>query len=333
MDNSTTEIDDQPNYQLHRIKFSILLIFQIPACILTLLIFAFFIKNTRLLSISHNQALLILLVVNFIQLSVTLPMNLNFYANSVVSPATPTFCQWWTFIEFTLYVTSEYLIATISVQRHMLVFNSHAMRVRWMRWLLYLVPLIISLTYPGIFYLFSIIFYPCDGQQYDYTANVCGFTPCYLLFNKVLGTFDWSVNNGVPMLINALANVLLVVRVIRHKRQQNRNVSWKQQRRMTIQLFWISSLYLIAWSPCLVVGLIQILGYPTFMASIQTNYFLDLIYVVCLFLPWVILGLLPELSTWLKSMICCRRPMANLVATTSASINGATRTRIHPSHA
>ena len=119
-----------PRSGLHRIKFSILLIFQIPAYILTLLIFAFFIKNTRLLSISHNQALLILLVVNFIQLSVTLPMNLNFYANSVVSPATPTFCQWWTFIEFTLYVTSEYLIATISVQRHTLVFNSHAMRVQ-----------------------------------------------------------------------------------------------------------------------------------------------------------------------------------------------------------
>ena len=330
MDKTTVETTDHPQSQLHRIKFSILLTFQVPAYILSLLIFAFFIKNTRLLSISHNQALLVLLVVNFIQLTITLPMNLHFYAVSAVVPSTPTFCQWWTFIEFSLYVTSEYLMATISVQRHMLVFNAHVMRVCWMRWLLYYSPLIFSLTYPGIFYLGAIIFYPCDGSQYDFTSNVCGFTPCYLLFNKVLGTFDWAVNNGVPMVINALANVLLVVRVIRHKRQQNRTVSWKQQRRMTVQLFWISSLYLIAWSPCLVVGLVQILGYPTFMASIQTSYFLDLIYVVCLFLPWVILGLLPELDNWLKSF-CGLNRVRNVVSTTSTNLHTTHPTRVHPS--
>jgi hypothetical protein len=156
-----------------------------------------------------------------------------------------------------------------------------------------------------IFYVFAILLYPCDGTQWDYTNNLCGFADCYLLFNKVFGTFDWSVNNGLPMVVNALANIMLIVRVVRQKRRQQRPVKWKQQRRMTVQLFCISSLYLVAWTPCLIVGLVQILGFPTFLAEIQTDYLLDLIYIVCLFLPWVYLGLFPELSIWIKTLCRC----------------------------
>jgi hypothetical protein len=196
-------------------------------------------------------------------------------------------------------------MATVSVQRHMLIFNGHVLRIRWMRIVLHDLPLLFCLTYTMIFYFFAIILYPCDGSQWDYTNNLCGFADCYLLFNQVLGTYDWSVNNGLPMVFNALANILLIVRVVKQKRRQQRPISWIQQRRMTVQLFCISSLYLIAWSPCLIVGLVQILGYPTFLAEIQTDYFLDLIYVVCLFLPWVCLGLLPGLLVWIKTLAHC----------------------------
>ena len=297
---------------LHRVKFSVFLLLQIPALLLTLFIFVFFIKHQHLMRAPHQRALLLLLLVNFLQLSVTLPLTERFYHLGSIVPPSPTFCTWWTFIEFTLYVTSEYLMATISVQRHMLVFHSHVLRVHWKCMLLHHLPLFFCLIYPMVFYLITIIFYPCDGSQWDYTNNLCGFADCYLVSNKVLGTFDWSMNNGLPMIINALANVLLVVRVIRQKYRQQRSISWRQQRRMTVQLSCISSLYLIAWLPCLTVGLVQILGYPTFMAPIQTDYFLDLIYVVCLFLPWVCLGLLPELLTWIKGLLHCGQ-MRNVV--------------------
>jgi hypothetical protein len=301
--------DDQTfvdtKFVLHRIKFSILLTLQIPAYALSLLIFYFFMKNRTIVQVPHNRALLILLLVNFIQLSFTLPLNLHFYSIGYINPANPTFCTWWTFFEFTLYVTSEYLMATISVQRHMLIFHAHVLRIRWKCIVLHHLPLIFCLTYPMIFYIFAILLYPCDGTQWDYTNNLCGFADCYLLFNKVLGTFDWSVNNGLPMVIDVLANITLIIRVIRQKRRQQRPVTWKQQRRMTLQLLCISSLYLAAWSPSLIVGVVQILGFPTFLAQIQTDYFLDLIYIVCLFLPWVCLGLLPELLAWIKTLFCC----------------------------
>lgn len=283
---------------LYHIKFSILLALQIPALILSLLIFVFFWKHHAIRRAPQNQALLILLIVNFIQLAFDLPFSLHFYYLGFVSPNTPTYCTWWTFFSFILYVTGEYLMATISVQRHMIVFNKHLLQARRIRILLYNIPLLFCLIYPLIFYIFAIILYPCDGTQWRPTDNACGYADCYLVYDTVLGTFDWVVNNGLPMVINTLANVTLVIRVVRQKRRHQRRILWRQQRNMTRQLFCVSSLYIVAWTPCLTVGLVQILGYPDFLAQIQTDYFIDLIFVICLFLPWICLGLIPELKRW-----------------------------------
>ena len=286
---------------LHRIKFSLLLALQIPALFLSFLIFYFFLKNRAILQTPQNCALFILLTVNFFLLSVVLPFSIHFYALGYVNPATSAYCTSWTFLCYTLYVSSEYLMATISVQRHMLVFHSHVLRIRWMRVVFHHLPLIFFLIYPAIFYIFAILIYPCDGTQWDYTNSVCGFANCYLVYNKVLGAFDWAFNNGFPVLIIVFANALLVMRVIKQKRQQQRRLRWKQQRRMTVQLFYIASLYMISWIPSLIVALVQILVDPTFLVEVQANYFIEFINVVCFLLPWMCIGLIPELLRWIKT--------------------------------
>ena len=316
MENSSTQVFVEENYVLHRVKFAVILSFHIPASTLNLIILMFFVKNYRTLRSPQYPALLILLILNFIQLSSTLPLDVRFYYLGYVSPATPSFCTFWTFIEFTLNEVSEYLMATISVQRHMLIFNGHVLRIRRMRFIFHHLPLLFCLTYPAIFYLFAILLYPCDGTQYDYSNNICGLATCYLVYDKVLGTLDWSVNNGLPMVIDVSANVLLIARVIRQKRRQNQPLPWRKQRRRTVQLFCLSSLYLVAWSPCFVVSLVQILGYPTFLARIQTDYFIDLIYLVNLFLPWVCLGLIPEFLAWIKVLCHCGKPTNRVTAVT-----------------
>ncbi|CAF4979084.1 unnamed protein product, partial [Rotaria socialis] len=52
--------------------------------------------------------------------------------------------------------------------------------------------------------------------------------------------YDWAANNGSPAIVIMLANFALVLRVIRHKRRQQGGYSWKKQRRMTLQLVFIS---------------------------------------------------------------------------------------------
>ena len=290
MESSSVQTLAQENYLLHRVKFSVILSLQIPAFAFNLLIFVFFIKNRRTLQSPQNPALLILLMVNIIQLSVTLPLDVRFYFLGYVSPATAGFCTFWTFLEFTLNEVSEYLVATISVQRHMLIFSGHILRIRWKRIVFHHLPLLFCLIYPAVFYLFAILLYPCDGTQYDYSNNICGLATCYLVFDKVLGTLDWSVNNGLPMVIDVSANILLIARVIRQKVRRNQPLSWRKQRRMTVQLFCLSTLYI--------------------------DHFLDLIYLVNLFLPWLCLALIPELLPWIKVVCHCRQPRNRVAAST-----------------
>ena len=307
------EIFDYRRWILHRVKFSVLLILQIPAFFLSLLIFYYFLTNHHALQIPQNRSLLILLSVNFIQITVLVTFSIHFYAVGSVNPPVPFYCTMWTFIAYTLYGMSEYLIATISVQQHMFVFNSLALRVRWRRILYHYLPLIFFLIYPPIFYTFAILVYPCDGTQWDYTSTICGFANCYLLNDRILGPFDWLVNVGSPMVINAIANALLILRVIRQKHQQRR-LRWGQQRRLTLQLFCLSIIYFIGWTPSLFVGVVQILGHPTFLTEIQTDYFIELANTICLFLPWICLGFLPDLLRWIKIRCwLCRPP--NRIAT------------------
>jgi hypothetical protein len=265
---------------------------QIPAFVLTVFIFAFFITHRASLKILQNQALLVLLILTFVQLVADLPMPISFYYRGYVTPATAAYCTWWSFFEFTLDVANEHLMAIISVQRHILIFQPHILQVLYKRCLLYYLPLAIGILFPTIFYIIIIVFYPCDGTQWDFTSNGCGYAECYFLYNKVLSTVDWLINNGLPLVIIILANVTLVIRVINQKRRRQQTIPWRKQRRLTLQLLLISCLYVFAWLPGFIIGICQELISSSFFAQIQTDYTTDMFYLVCLLLPWVCLGLL-----------------------------------------
>ena len=122
-------------------------------------------------------------------------------------------------------------------------------------------------------------------------------------------TFDWAANNGFPILIIALANFGLVLRVIGEKHRRQQVVSWRKQRRMTVQLLSISCLYFFTWFPNLCIGVVQQLFIPGFLLQVQFDYVFDLTYLICLFLPWICLGLFPQLIQWMKTHLL-RRPGA-----------------------
>ena len=293
------ETVDNYAFILRRVKFILLITLQIPAITLTLFMFAFIIKDRTFLAKLQNQPLVILLIINFLSLTIDLPMPIHFYSLGYVNPATAAYCTWWTFFEYSSNLISELLMAAISIQRHILIFQSHILQVRFKRYLLYYLPLVLSVIYPIIFYLFAIVIYPCDGTQWDYTSNVCGNANCYLVYDPVLSTYDWIVDVGLPIVVIILANVALVIRVIKQKYRHHEAFSWRKQRRMTLQLLSISSLYLIAWLPSVIIGVIQEFNSWSFYAQIQSDYTLNLIYLVCPLLPWIYLGLMPKFTKWI----------------------------------
>ena len=291
---------------LYQVKFGVLLFIQVPSMITSLLIFWFFATHRRLLREPRHQALFLLLAINFLQLTFDLPMPMHFYRIGYIAPATPAYCTWWTFFEYNLEVTTAMLMATNSIQRHILIFHEHLLRIPWTCSLIHYLPLLICLVYPVTFYLIVIVFYPCDGTQWDYSSNVCGYANCHLVYNRVLATFDWTAHNGLPTVVIMVANATLILRVVNQKRRHQQRIVWKKQRRITVQLLSISALFLIAWLPSLIIALVQQLINPNFLVEVQKDYMLDLLYSMCLFLPWICLRQLPRASRWLRKQLCRR---------------------------
>ena len=186
----------EDKYIVHRVKFALYLILEIPSILISLLIFIFFLTHQTAVRIRQNQAPLLLLIVNFVQMTMNLPMVIHYNRLGHISPATVTYCIWWEFIEYTLNASGEILMSIISIQRHLLIFHGYLFHNRFYRYLFHHIPLLFGIIYPILFYLFVLLFYTCDGTLLDYTLNQCGMAACYLVYSKVLGTFDWAVNNG-----------------------------------------------------------------------------------------------------------------------------------------
>ncbi|UJR38533.1 hypothetical protein I4U23_031201 [Adineta vaga] len=307
MSNSTTEIFFDEKHIMHQVKFAILLTLQIPSLVLSLLILIFFSIHRSILRARQNQALFVLLIINFIQVTFDLPMVIHYNHLGRVSPATHAYCTWWTFLEYTLNGAGEMLMATISIQRHIIVFNAGAFKIRSFRYLFHHLPLLICIIYPIILYLIIIVFDSCDGTQWDFNANVCGLANCFMVYNKPLAAADWGVNNGFPIIVITVANVALIIRVVRQRIRCHGSVSWRKQRKMTLQLLSISCLYIIAWFPGIIVAIIQHLVLPTFLLEIQIEYIFYLTYMICLFIPWICLGLFPEFIKWIWNGITPRK--------------------------
>jgi hypothetical protein len=313
MNISSMETFEDPQFALHRAKFIIFITLQIPAILLTLFIFTFFLTHRTVLKNLQNQSLLVLLIANFMQLTIDISMHVHFYYFGYIIPATAGYCTWWTFCGYTLLLIGAYLMVTISIQRHTLIFQPQIFHVRFKRYILYYLPLLLSIIYPILFYMIAIFFYPCDGTQWDFTASVCGYANCYLVYNKVLSTFDWAGNTGLSIIVICVANMTLIVRVIKQKLRRQQLVTWKKQRRMALQMLGISSLYITSWLPALIVAVIQQLISPSFLAQIQADYIIDLIYLPCLLLPWACLSLLPELTKWLWKFLRCGILAGNVI--------------------
>jgi uncharacterized membrane protein YhaH (DUF805 family) len=64
-----------------------------------------------------NHAILLVLVVNFIEMAVDQSLLLNFLRTGLVSPSTPSLCLFWLFIDAYVYDTGIFLMSWASMER------------------------------------------------------------------------------------------------------------------------------------------------------------------------------------------------------------------------
>lgn len=276
------------------LKFILLLILQIPAICISIIIFIYFIFHRNIRSKSENHVWLVLLTINFLQLIVDLPMPLSFYNLGKVWPVNDSYCVWWTWYEYSLNAVSLILMSWASVQRYFFIFYPRfLLGSSWKKWIYHYIPIILCISFPLLWYMIQVVISPSCINVWDFNAVLCG-VPCFLNANNgIYGICDLLLNSTIPLTVIIVSNLRLILRVIYEKMGRHQVIHWRQHRKMTLQLWFISSLYLAAWLPFTIIQLIQTIAIPTFMND-QLEIILFLFYFVPVLLPVICLSVFPN---------------------------------------
>ncbi|CAF1479593.1 unnamed protein product [Rotaria sordida] len=267
-----------------------------PSIIISIYIIFKSITSRSFRSHINNHSIMALIVVSFLDTTSELPITLQYLRIGYVKPNLNSFCLFWIWYNFSLQSTNLFLMTWTSFQRHILIFHSNWTqtnigKIKWNY-----IPLCICVIYIPTFYFSCIIIYQCENF-FDYTSFLCG-PICY---NSItwLSTYDWVTHMLLPSLLIPFASISLLFRVLIQAKKMRRTLNWRSTRKLTLQLMFISILYLLFWTPLALVSLIRIYFIPTFINEITYYYLYYTPYLVQLLIPFVSFACLPEI--WPKN--------------------------------
>jgi hypothetical protein len=276
-----------------KIEFSLALIFEIQAIGISLVIFIYFAQNPATRIKRQHHSWLFLLVLNFFQLLVDIPVALTFYYRGIVWPELNAFCTWWTWFSFSLDTTALFLCLWISIERHLIIFHSQALsRGRWRKWIFHIAPIIICCIWAPIVYFALIVISTQCTNEWNFETLLCG-PPCYT-YTSFNGVYDFLFNVCVPLLLVILVNLILIIRVIKGKMSHQPTINWRRHRNMILQFWAISSLHVALWFPLVLASLVQMTVMPSFLATEYTTLEYILYYMPMLFPATCLCGI-PDL--------------------------------------
>ena len=287
------------------LRFWLLLIFDVPAIIASLVVLAHLFSTSRARTALHNHTMMVLLVLGLIFQLIDITWYLDFIRQGSVVPSTPAHCLVWWFVDLGVYNTSSLIVAWMSIERHILIFHDRWVASHRRRILFHYLPLILILVYATIYYVWLIFSPPCQND-FIYVLPVCGATPCHIL-DPVLGRWEMGVHGCLATLIIACFSSGLLIRVIVRKHHHNQVFQWRKYRKMTIQLLSVSVLYLVFNLPAMSIWLVLTSTMPTdaLVHAQLITFFLT--YWVMMLLPIVSLTALADLRKRIKNLFCRSR--------------------------
>ena len=300
-DDSTETPDPYATFR-RPVVVALFLSFAVPSVFSSLLLIIFFALHwsSIFLRSLHYHVIFLLSIIALLYTTTDLPFSITFFHLGEHPYRSIPFCLWWYWWDYSLLSVSLFVTANASIQRHMLTFHFSWVCSRKRRLLLHYLPFALSIVYPPTFYFVFIYFYPCE--VYFNPADGWCASPCYiehvLLFN-----IDWFVNTVLPVFVLVLANLVLVIRVCRSmKRIRLENARlWQRQKKLTLQLFAFSSLYVLVWFPTTCVAILRALLLPNLYNDLPDLYYIFyLIYFVCPLQSFLCVFAVPELIEWMK---------------------------------
>lgn len=271
----------------NQIKFTLLLVLQILSIPCFLYIFVQFRYRIRLHRTFHHHAVIALLIVSFIFVIVAVPLTLAYLFTSSVKPENETFCSLWNWLHYSINIVNLFLMGFTSLERHWLIFHPYFIHNKFRRFVFHYLPLLFCLVYPPTFYISAMFIYQCEST-YDYTQLLCKY-PCYF-YNESWWKIDLFFNNYTPLFSIPASCIVIYIRILvkkSHLKQQR--FKWRRDKRLVIQIWAISSLYLSMWMPLQLSGLINLFWLPSFLLQAQIDYMYLFPYLVHLIYPYIVL--------------------------------------------
>jgi hypothetical protein len=305
MDTTTASSSSQytTSFNANRIKVGVFLTLQAVSIPCFLWIFYQFARQRQLRHSRRHHAILLLLIISFLFVTVALPVTDAYMFTSYVYPSSDLFCSLWNWFHYSVNIVNLFLMAYASMERHWLIFHPRLGKSKAGKVLLHYCPLLFCLFYPPLFYAGAIFIYQCESV-YDYTQLLCTY-PCYF-YNIKLAYYDLFFNNYMPLFFIPIFCTILYVRVLIQKRTMRQQAfKWSRDRKMILQLWAISSLYLGMWMPLQLSGLVNYFWDPYFLLQAQIDYMYLFPYLIHLIYPFIVL------LTYHNEMLPFRRNAVN----------------------
>ncbi len=283
---TSTDITFVTSWQANRIKFGIFIVLQILSVICFINVFFRYLYRRKLRQNPSYHVIFLLLLTSFLFVTIAIPLTEAYLFTSYVFPSNDLFCSLWNWFHYSVNIINLFLMGFISIERHLIIFHRQILRKKLSKYLLHYLPISFCLIYPPTFYFGAIFLCPCTNT-YDYTQLLCTW-PCYF-GNYIWWNFDLFFNNYVPLLTIPIFCFSLYIRVFFQKRSMRLQAAkWRRDRRLILQLFAISSLYLLMWMPLQIAGLIGIYWDPTFLLQAQIDYMYLFPYFIHIIYPFIV---------------------------------------------
>jgi hypothetical protein len=266
----------------NRIKFGLFLSLQVLALFAFLGSFLLYSRRRDLRRSVSYDVIFVLLFVTF-----ALSLSEVYMFTSHVYPSSEAFCLFWNWFHYALNIINLFLMAFASIQRHFLIFRANIFRSQRGKVLFHYLPILFCLVYPPMFYMGAIFLCPCENA-YDYTRLLCTW-PCYFE-NKTWANIDLFLNNCAPLFTIPIFCSTIYVRVWFQRRAMRlRAIKWRRDKKLIFQLLAISSLYLAAWMPLQIAGLVDLFWDPFFLLQAQIDYMYLFPYLIHVIYPIIVL--------------------------------------------
>ena len=294
---SYSNSSDRSNELGQSLLFWLFLSLNIPAVLCSFFILYYLLRERSLREALQNHAIIVILSLNLIYQLIDIPLHLQYFRTDLVRPTISILCLFWWFIDYGFFFINVVLLMWSSFERHIIIFHTWMLGTPLKRLFFHYLPICTIVLLILTFYGVGIFAPPCQNN-FDFTADLCGMGGCYgsVPFFGLIERIGLAI---LPIFLIVFFSIALLMRVVRQKHRVHRVVEWRKQRKLTLHLISISSVYLCFDGPLTLITLVRLSGRPRW-AHDEYPVFFYLSYFPILLLPMVCIGSLPGLRNKVK---------------------------------